>query len=560
MSSKPKNISIPKTKKQYDKIIVSGDKNYKKGNYSEALLYYTKALDYKGYNPNILVLMARCLFNLGMKNKAINLMEHALHQNADNPSICESLGSACLSFDLNELAIKFFSIYIQLNPSEPIGYNNLATALREDGQFDESIQLLQEIIPIFPENAYLWNSAGAGVSFRDGYAAAQPFYEEAYRLNPNIPIIASNLCLAYSNLQQYEKAYDFAKKAVALVPASPAFNLALFHSSFNVGKFDDAFKALAWHNYPSEPGSVFMPYNIKKWQGQDLAGKTILIGAEQGIGDEIFFASLYPDLIRYAKHVIIGCDKRLIPLFKNSFKEATILPYVHGEHKSGYKVRMYEDINPDEIDYMCLYTELMRYRWRSIDDIPDLSDGFLQPELKKIKHWKNKLSKLPHKINVGICWRSGLKQAKRSMFYADLMEWVPVLKTKNVNFINIQYGECDKEIKEIFDKHGIILHNFEDINLKDDFEDVSALIKNLDLVLGPAAAPVAQAAATGTLSWWITYNMKPWWSFGYSEGTPLFQKNKVYVMPHTSNWTDYMGTFAEQEFTPWVENKLKTQR
>ncbi len=557
MAKKIKSLPTPKTLKQYEKLIITGTKFYEKGDLAQGLRYFTKALDYKDYHPNTLVLMARCLFGLGMKNKAINVMEHALNQNAENPAICESLGSACLSFDMPELAVKFFTLYVQLNPDEPVGYNNLATAMRENGQLDESIQLLQDIIPVYPEFAILWNSIGAGVSFRDGYPAAQVFYEEAYRLDKTVPMFASNLCLVYANLQQYEKAFEFANKTVKLAPNSAYSYRALSLSGLRLGKFDETFDALAWHNHPSDPGSVFMPYNIEQWQGQDLKGKTILIGAEQGIGDEILFSCLYPSAIKQAKKVIIGCDKRLVPLFQNSFKEATILPYVTGEQDAGYKVRLYEGIDIDEIDYMCLYTEFMRYRWRSLDDVPDMSEGFLVPDQKKTDYWKEKLSHLPHNYNIGLCWRSGLKQAKRSMFYAELLEWIPVLKTKNVNFINVQYGDVDNELKELLDYHGIVLYNFEELDLKDDFEGSAALMKNLDLVIGPCTTPVAQAAAAGCKCWWVNYNERPWWTFGMDDSTPIFTKNKMSQKLPTLDWKDYMILFAEKEFTPWIEGELK---
>ncbi|PCI43591.1 MAG: hypothetical protein COB49_12040 [Alphaproteobacteria bacterium] len=556
MTKNTRTLASPKTRQQYNKLVSGGKRHYDKGNFTEALKYFTRALDFKDYHPNILILMARCLFYLGMKNKAIALMEHALHQSAANPGICDALGNACLSMDFTELAIKFFTLYTQLAPGEAIGYNNLATALRENGQTDESIQMLQDIIPIYPENAALWNSVAAGISFRDGYPAAQPFYEEAYRLDPSIPSISSNLCLTYTNLGLYEKAMEFARKSVELAK-SPTSYKALIYCSFRLGNFEEAFEGLTWHNHKSDPGSVFMPYNIEQWKGQDLKGKTILIGAEQGVGDEILFSCLYPDAIREAEHVIIGCDKRLVPLFQNSFKEATVLPYIPGQHELGYRVRLYEGIDIDKIDYMCLYTEFMRYRWRSIGDITDMSNGFLIPAQEKVDYWQDKLSELPHKINIGICWRSGLKQAKREMFYAQLLEWAPVLAMENINFINVQYGDCTDEIKELLDTHGIVLHNFEELNLKDDFEGTAALMKNLDLVIGAASSPLPQAATVGTLAWWVTYNSRAWWSFGQENTTPIFKKAKITIKPPTLDWDGFMPLFAEEEFRPWVAEKLK---
>ena len=186
-----------------------------------------------------------------------------------------------------------------------------------------------------------------------------------------------------------------------------------------------------------------------------------------------------------------------------------------------------------------------------------MSDGYLIPHPEKVAYWKDKLSELPHDYNIGLCWRSGLKQAKRSMYYAELLEWASVLKTKNVNFINIQYGDCDDEIKELMDVHGLTLHNFKELNLKDDFEGTAALMKNFDLVIGPVTSPVAQAAAAGCLCWWVEYNQKPWWTFGLEDKTPIFSKNILSQKPSSMDWGVYMPLFAEEEFTPWITEKLK---
>ncbi|WP_339864607.1 tetratricopeptide repeat protein [Paremcibacter congregatus] len=557
MKTDAPHIPVPKTKKQYVKLVEAGSHFFKNEDFANALKYFSKALNYEDYQPNLLVLMSRCLFNLGMKSKAISMMEHALHQNADNPGICDILGKSCMEMGFFDLAIKFYTIYCQTCPDDPIGYCNLATAMRESGQLDESIEILQDIIPIFPESAHLWNAIGASVSFRDGYPVSQPFYEEAHRLDPTIASVVSNLSLVYTNLQQYEKAWEFAHKAVKLSPKNFMCQRALAHSSYNIGKFDDAFEALAWHNHLSNPDSVFMPYKIEHWQGQDLSGKTILVGAEQGVGDEVLLAALYPDLIREAEHVIIGCDRRLVPLFQNSFKEATIVPYKSGQHELGYKVRLYDGIDPEKIDYMCLYTEVLRHRWRSREDIPDMSAGFLSPAEDKVAYWKEKITQLPHNISVGICWTSQLQEARRAMFYAQLEDWVPVLATKNVNFINVQYGDVSEEIQNLLDKHGIVLHNFEELDLKDDFEGTAAMMKNLDLVMGAASAPVSQAATVGTQVWWVIHNNRFWESFGKEDGTYLFETALMTPKTPALTWAEFMPLFAKEEFTPWVEKKLK---
>ncbi|MDA7569443.1 hypothetical protein N8742_07030 [Emcibacteraceae bacterium] len=93
--------------------------------------------------------------------------------------------------------------------------------------------------------------------------------------------------------------------------------------------------------------------------------------------------------------------------------------------------------------------------------------------------------------------------ANRSQNYADLMEWSPILKEQNINFVNVQYGDCQKELDDFEDKTGIKIYNFEDLNLKDDFESTTAMMQNLDLVIGPASAPLMQSALSDIETWFF---------------------------------------------------------
>ncbi|WP_138379948.1 tetratricopeptide repeat protein [Luteithermobacter gelatinilyticus] len=553
-----KPLPAPKTAAQYDKQVKKATKFYKAGNYKEALRYFNSSLRYKDYSPNILPFMAQCLFKLGMKGKAIQMLEHALAQNADNPAICEIIGGACLAMDLNDLAIKCYQLYIQQNPSNPMGYNNLATALRENDQVDDSIELLKSIIPQFPDNFMLWNTLAAAVSFRDGYPASLVFYEEAYRLNPDSVMVILNLALTYSHLGMHEKAWELAQRATELAPNDPKAYQALWHNSFAIGKFDEAFAAMKMLNHPASAESVFMPYDIPQWQGEDLRGKVIFIGAEQGVGDEILFAALYPEIIRTAKHVIIGCDHRLVDLYRHSFPEATVLGYKGGLNQEGLRIRLYDGLEPEKVDYMCLYMQALRYCWRRLEDIPDMSDGFLHPTEDKADYWRQKLATLPHKINVGICWRSGLLLARRKEHYAGLGDWAPLLRNENINFINVQYGDCEEEIREFEAQTGLTIHRFEELDLKDDFEGTAALMKNLDLVIGPATTPLPLAAASGCPAWWL-HTRRPWYAFGEERGTPMFRKARKTIKPADMTWADFFPVFTEEEFRPWLETIKATK-
>jgi len=82
-------------------------------------------------------------------------------------------------------------------------------------------------------------------------------------------------------------------------------------------------------------------------------------------------------------------------------------------------------------------------------------------------------------------------------------------------------------------------------------------MKNLDLVIGPGTTPVTEAAAAGSLCWWINYNRRAWWSFGLEGKSPIFMKDRMIIKPPTLDWAEFMPLFAEEEFVPWTKEKLR---
>jgi hypothetical protein len=280
-----------------------------------------------------------------------------------------------------------------------------------------------------------------------------------------------------------------------------------------------------------------------------------LLSAEQGVGDELLATPVYRQLIDMVKHLYIGCDRRLVPLFETSFPEATIIPYSVYALSDGRRGRNYKDLTDEQveqIDYMCFNLDAVSNLWQSIDDIKPM-EQILDTSAGLKEKWAAEIEKLPKKLNVGICWRSGILHAQRKTSYTELDNWLPILKNKNVNFINVQYGDCAAELKNIADKHGIEIHNFEDLDLKDDFAGTVALMQNLDLVMGPTTTPVAEAACGGTPVWWLS-NGHPWWTFG-QQNPPWLTKGLVYDKQPAQAWPDFMKEMGTV-FDDWVKSSL----
>lgn len=171
-------------------------------------------------------------------------------------------------------------------------------------------------------------------------------------------------------------------------------------------------------------------------------------------------------------------------------------------------------------------------------------------------NWQKKIEELPHNISIGIAWRSGIRLANRSRNYASLLEWEPILKQKNINIVNIQYGDCENELNEFKNKTGIEIYNLKDLDLRDDFENTTAMMQSLDLVMGPASSPLMQAAFSGVQSWYFT-NGLPWWAFG--DNYPAWSDNaRIFAKNPNLYWADYLSEQAK-EVKLWLDNLKKQE-
>lgn len=547
-------IPPPKNKRQFNKLIKKGQNFYKKQEYNEALKYLTSAWKFDDSDTNLLIMIADSLFKKGNKSAALQLMGHTLERAPKDPNIASVLGNAALKMDMFDLSLRFHQKYIELRPNDVVGYNNYASALREDGKLDEAIEFLQDIIPLFAQEETIWNTLASIVSYRDGPEAAIIFYEECLKLNPENSQALNNVAPAYLSVNKPELAEETIKKAIKLSPNLLDPHLFLSNLYLISKRLSDGWNKYSMRSAPKHLKITAKHNKIPVWQGEELKGKKIIVFSEQGIGDEILFSCLYNEIIEQAKEATFSCEGRLVELFKASFPAAQVAQtrFIIN-YELDYSIMVCPDVDFSDYDYQCVAGDLMKYFWKKYEDIKPSSTAILKPPQEKIDRWKKEIEKLPHKLSVGIAWRSGLRLARRSRSYAQLTEWAHFFKDKEINLVNVQYGDCDEEIEELESKTGLKVHQIKGLDLKDDFSSTTAMMQSLDLVVGPSTSPVHQAAFSGTEVWYFSSG-QPWWSFG--DEIPVWRQNSRIILKNENDlWGDFLQE-QSQEFDKWYQEKL----
>jgi hypothetical protein len=198
-----------------------------------------------------------------------------------------------------------------------------------------------------------------------------------------------------------------------------------------------------------------------------------------------------------------------------------------------------------DFDYHLPIGSLPRLLMSSIDVLRDAPPLF-NPDPTDIEKFAGRLADFKDKKLIGICWRSHKLSATRNKKYTALEDWRGILKISGVMFVNLQYGECEEEIKQIECELGIHILRWADLDLMNDFGGVAALIANLDLVVSISSAVVPLAGAVGTQT--ISMTRQNWVLLGEKNFYPWFESVNPVVVP----WDELMATGL-----PVVEQRVR---
>ena len=255
-----------------------------------------------------------------------------------------------------------------------------------------------------------------------------------------------------------------------------------------------------------------VPNGIPYWMGENVS--SLYIRGEQGVGDEISFASCIPDALAETPNIALECDAKLEGLFRRSFP----LAKVYGTRKTDSRDWM-EDY---QFDAHCLSGTLLRYYRQKRADFK--GTPYLVADHERRVQWKALLDMLPGK-KVGIAWTGGLGNTFRSRRSLTLEAMLPLLKTPGISWVSLQYLDPTDEIQDFEDAHGIKIHHWKRAAESADYDDQAALIMELDSVVSVTTAVVHLCGALGKEAH-VLVPSKPRWFYGLT-GSRLPWYNSV---------------------------------
>ena len=307
-------------------------------------------------------------------------------------------------------------------------------------------------------------------------------------------------------------AIEMGEKALAIKPEQWDVHESLGYAHLMRGEW-----AQGWEGYekfigssryrPKKPPHDDCPY----WDGSD--GLDLYVRGEQGIGDEISFASILPEIIPRMKSVTLDCDEKLGGLMKRSFPDAE----VHSTRKT--KQAEKDWLAGRKFDAHCLIGSFAFDRRKATADFPGTPYLIADPE-RRIQ-WRALLDTLAGK-KVGIAWTGGYKNTFRARRSLTLDALLPILRVPNVSWVSLQYQDPSDDIREFKGTHGIAISHWARAAESADYDDMAALVAELDLVISVCTATVHLCGALGK-ECWVLVPSRPRWFYGLEgRGSPWY--------------------------------------
>ncbi len=510
-------------------------------------------------SPQGLHVLAVALAGCGQRKEAIAMIQRAISLKSTAPEYFVALGNMLGEERDYARALQAYQTALMLDPGSAPATANIAHVLQELGHYREAEEIYRLSLEHDPDLAAAHSNLAATLNSLGRYVEAEAAARKALELQPlsvHAAVILANALLEQGRIEEARQCgaallqrepedgealgwmgkfetvvnADFSRAEVILKQAS---ELAPESAKIHVGgarcllirqRFAEGWQEYEWRKREAKRLAVYTRFPQPEWDGSTLAGKAIAINGEQGLGDEIMFASCVPQIAARARRCVLLCHRRLEPLFRRSFAGVEV---IGGSHVSAAN-----DPFPalEGIDCQIAAGSLPLHLRRSAEDFP-AHGGYLRPDETRVAKWREKLAALGPGPKIGLSWRGGTPLSDGTRRTLQLAQFRPLASLGGC-WIDLQHGGSAHER----DAGGFRLHHWDEAI--EDLEEMAALVCALDLTISVCNTLVHLAGALGK-EVWVAAPRSPDARYGF-EGERMIWYPAVRMFRQTrfGDWSD----------------------
>lgn len=455
-------------------------------------------------------------------DEAEEAFRHALQIDSDFAQIKANLASVLIPLGQSEEAAQLCREAVQADPGMASAYANLSAALNDLGEVDAAIEAAEEAVRLAPGLAEGHSNLSVALQAANDLETAERFARQAIALSPQNAEFHYNLGNILYAAGNKTEAIAALEKSLALDPGFADAHLSLGRIRLRDGDlsgFWDVYRR-RWQsrNYVSFRRQFPQPH----WEGQPIEDKGILIWGEQGIGDEILFAGLIPEIAARARLCVVETEERLVPLFARSFENVQVVARRDEPHPA---------TRDPSIDYQVPMADLGQRCRPNLDGFAPLG-RYLKADPGKAGELRDKYNRLGNGPIIGISWHSRVPKL------LPLADWGPILENCGATFISLQYGDHRDELSAFAERHGVMVHGDPEIDPLADMDGFAAQVEAMDLVVTIDNSTLAIAAALGGPVFGLVPLVSDWRYSCGPAGCPWHDNLTLFRQHRSGIWDD----------------------
>lgn len=454
---------------------------------------------------------------------AVVAFREAIYAKSDYTDAYANLGTVLKAQGMKENALIFYRQALMMGPQNPQVHSNIGVLLNEMGQSQEAETYFKKAMVCDP--AYEWSYFNFAPCLLDLEAQDESLKScrRAIALSPKSALGWYNLGASYKTLNRLDDSIDSFRQAIALKADFAEAHFALGQMLLTRGDFLEGWKEYDWRWKLAEYGwmnNIHGEFKAPRWAGEPLAGKTILIFAEQGLGDAIQYVRYIPRVQAMGGKIVLAVHPPLKPLFAQL---------------SGVEIVSLDQVPLPSYDYQCPLLTLPGIFKTDEHSIPT-NVPYLVADPAKVQHWRGRLG--GGGLRVGVVWAGNPTQKGDRLRSPGLKAVSPIFSVPGVDFFALQMGPGRNDIEG-----NPLPPNVLDLGPEiGDFADTAGIMANLDLMISSCTAPLHLAGALGVRTWgMIPYAPHLLWQLERTD-SPWYPTLRLYRQDRPgTDWSQTIG-------------------
>jgi tetratricopeptide (TPR) repeat protein len=533
------------------------------GKFAEAERLYDQILALDRTNPDALNLKGMIASVEGRREEALALFDRVIAKLPDFPEGHFNRGLVLAALGRNDEALQSYLKALALKPTYADARLNAGLLLHTTGRIDEAISSFRLMTQMAPADARGFYNLGVCLeqslpktpeTERPAVATeARTALTRAAALDPNNADVHLAFANLHSFLGEYKDGIKRLQTALALRPDwSSAWNNlgsqyeAVGERAAAVAAFDRAIAldphdaaafvnrgmaylcigrlAEGWEGYARRFEDRRFPFVRRDWpwpvwRGEALTGKSILVWSDQGIGDEVLYASMISEIAGKAANCIVECAPRLAPLYRRSFPGLQVVANTPEARR---------ELLGRTFDYHSSVLDLGRWLRPRLSAFPNRS-AVLQADAGRRDKLRHKyLAAAPNRRLVGISWRSVTPDMSHQKGQ-PLVAFLPLLTSEKLTFVNLQYGDVRAEVEALPDRYNSNIIVDPEVDSLSDLDGFAAQVAALDAVVTISNTTAHFAGALGVPTWVCLPrgHKQLWYWFAAGDYSPWYRSIRI---------------------------------